>query len=29
MGVYIGLPLLVGYGLTSTAAYPAMDRWLR
>ena len=29
LGIYIGLPLLVGYGLTTTAAYPAMARWLR
>ena len=29
MGVYLGVHLLVGYGLTSNAAYPAMTRWLR
>ena len=29
IGVYIGVHLLVGYGLTSNAAYPAMERWLR
>ena len=29
LGVYIGLPLLVGYGLTTSARFPAMDRWLR
>lgn len=29
MGVYLGAHLLVGYGMTSSAAYPAMDRWLR
>ncbi|WP_353204139.1 hypothetical protein [Sphingomonas sp.] len=29
MGVYLGVHLLVGYGLTTNAAYPAMARWLR
>ena len=29
MGVYIGVHLLVGYGLTSNVGYPAMASWLR
>lgn len=29
MGVYIGVHLLVGYGLTTNDTYPAMARWLR
>ena len=29
LGIYIGLPLLVGYGLTTSAVFPLMDRWLR
>ena len=29
MGIYLGVHLLVGYGLTTNAAYPAMDHWLR
>ena len=29
MGIYLGVHLLVGYGLTTNAAYPAMERWLR
>ncbi|MCC2547846.1 hypothetical protein LJY25_15455 [Hymenobacter sp. BT175] len=28
-GTYIGLPLLVWMGLTTTEAYPQMTRWLR
>jgi hypothetical protein len=29
IGVYVGAHLLVGYGMTTSAAYPAMERWLR
>jgi hypothetical protein len=29
MGIYLGAHLLVGYGMTTNAAYPAMERWLR
>ncbi|WP_404371750.1 hypothetical protein AB5I39_04580 [Sphingomonas sp. MMS24-J45] len=29
MGIYLGVHLLVGYGLTTNAMYPAMERWLR
>ena len=28
-GSYVGLPLLAWYGLTDTASYPEMIRWLR
>lgn len=28
-GTYVGLPLLVWMGLTTTASYPAMTQWLR
>lgn len=29
MGIYLGVHLLVGYGLTTSDTYPAMTRWLR
>lgn len=28
-GTYVGLPLLVWYGLTTTEGFPQMTRWLR
>ena len=28
-GTYIGLPLLIWYGLTTAETYPEMQRWLR
>jgi len=29
LGIYVGLHLLVGYGLTASTTYPAMTRWMR